>query len=203
MIFCYVDQLIPLIVKPAGKLYFSSPSDAFNACVTVSIVAALVVASPYILYQLWAFIGVALKERERRFIFIYGPLSVVFFLSGVAFAFWVAVPMSYRFLMGFASSYMVPLVTVDNYFKFLGQMLLGFGIAFELPLIMAFFAAIGIATPEFLRQKRRHAILTIVIISAILTPPDVGSQLTMAVPLIVLYELGIVMVKIFQKHKTL
>ncbi len=197
-----MDRLLPFIVRPAQKLVFTSPGDAFGAYVTLSTVAAAIISSPYILYHLWAFIGGALKERERRFLAIFAPLSLLFFLGGVAFAFWVAVPMSYQFLMSFASDYLIPMVTVDKYFKFLGQMLLAFGITFELPLVMAFFASIGLATPEFLRQKRRHAILIILIVAAILTPPDIGSQVTLAVPLIVLYELGIVFVKLAYRGKS-
>lgn len=199
--FNYIDHLVPYLIKPAGKLIFNSPADAFGVYVTLSIVAATIISSPYILFHLWAFIGKALHEREQRFIMFFGPLSLVFFLSGVAFAYWVAVPMSYQFLMTFSSEYLIPMVTVDKYFDFMGQLMLAFGLTFELPLIMAFFASIGLATPEFLRQKRRHAILIIVIVAAILTPPDVASQVILALPLIVLYELGIIFVRFAYKGK--
>lgn len=196
-----MDRIIPFIVQPAQKLYFTSPSDAFSVNVTLAIVAAGIISAPYILYHLWAFVGGALKGPEKRFIYIFGPISLVFFLAGVAFAFWIAIPMSYGFLMSFSSNYLVPMVTVDKYFKFLGQMLLAFGVAFELPLIMAFFASIGIATPGYLAHKRRHAILIIFVVAAIFTPPDVGSQLTLAIPLILLYELGIIFVRIAYRGK--
>ncbi len=199
--FNYIDRLVPYLIKPAGKLIFNSPADAFGIYVTLSIVAATIISSPYILFHLWSFVGKALHEREQRFIMVFGPLSLVFFLSGVAFAYWVAVPMSYKFLMTFSSDYLIPMVTVDKYFDFMGQLMLAFGLTFELPLIMAFFASIGLATPEFLRQKRRHAILIIVIVAAILTPPDVASQVILALPLIVLYELGIIFVKFAYKGK--
>ena len=200
--FNMMDKIIPYIIHPADKLVFTSPSDAFGVYVTLGMIASLIITFPYFLYHCWAFVGGALKEPERRFVYIFGPISIVFFLVGVVFAFWVAVPMSYKFLMSFSSPYLVPMVTVDKYFKFLGQMLLAFGIAFELPLVMAFFAAIGIATPGYLIEKRRHAILLILIVAAILTPPDVGSQLTLAVPLVFLYELGIIFVRIAYRGKS-
>jgi sec-independent protein translocase protein TatC len=105
--------------------------------------------------------------------------------------------------MSFSSEYMKPMITVSSYIGFLANMLIAFGVTFELPLILAFLAMIGIATPEFLRQKRRHAIMIILIVAAIVTPPDVISQILLAIPLVILYEVGIILVKMFYKHKTL
>lgn len=201
--FTFADQVLHWLLKPAGHLVFTKPSGAFAAVMTVSLVMAAVITSPFTIYQLWAFVGKALKPQERNFVHIVGPLSVIFFLAGAAFAFYITVPMAYKFLMSFASADLEPMITVDSYLSFLGSMLLAFGVAFQLPLILGFFAKIGIATPEFLRQKRRHAIVTILIVSAILTPPDVISQCLLAVPLIILYELGIVIVRYVYKHKTL
>ncbi len=201
--FYYADAVLHWVLKPAGHLYFTNPGGAFSAVMTVSLVMAAVITAPFTLYQIWAFVGKALKSHERNFILIVGPLSLVFFLSGAAFAFFIAVPMAYKFLMSFASADLQPMVTVDSYLSFLGSMVLAFGVTFELPLILGFLAKIGIATPEFLRQKRRHAIVIILIVAAILTPPDIVSQFLLAVPLIVLYELGIIIVRMVYKHKTL
>jgi sec-independent protein translocase protein TatC len=118
------------------------------------------------------------------------------------FSYFVAIPLTYKFLMSFSSSYMQPMITVSNYLGFMANMFIAFGFAFELPLVLAFLAAIGIATPEFLRQKRRHAIMLILIFSAIVTPPDVVSQLSLAIPMIFLYELGIIFVKFTFKKKS-
>jgi sec-independent protein translocase protein TatC len=207
---CYnfIGKLIPVIVAPAGHLIFTAPAEAFSAYMTVGAIMALIVSSPYIVYQLWAFIGGALRPSEKKFVLIFAPLSLVFFLMGGAFAFFVTVPMAYRFLMSFSSQYLVPMVTVKNYLGFLAHMIVAFGVAFELPLILAFLAKIGIASPEYLRQKRRHAIIIILVVAALLTPPDIASMLVLAVPLMFLYELGIVFVKFFyvqpgDKHKTL
>jgi len=201
--FNYATEVLHWIIKPAGHLVFTTPGGAFSAVMMATIVMAAIISSPFILYQFWAFVSKALKPQEQKIILIVGPLSVLLFLSGVAFAFFVAVSIAYKFLMSFSSADLQPMISVDNYLGFLGNMVLAFGITFELPLVLGFLAKIGIATPEFLRQKRRHAIIIILVIAAILTPPDVASQCLLAGPLIVLYELGIVVVRMVYKHKTL
>jgi sec-independent protein translocase protein TatC len=202
---CYnfIGKLIPKLIAPAGHLIFTSPTEAFSATMMVGCLMALLVASPYIVYQVWAFVGGALKPSEKKFVFIFAPLSLLFFISGGAFAYFVTVPMAYKFLMSFSSEYMIPMVTVKNYLGFLGHMIVAFGVAFELPLILAFLAKIGIASPEYLRQMRRHAVIIILVVAALLTPPDVVSMLILAVPLMILYEVGIIFVGFFYKHKTL
>jgi len=202
---CYnfIGKLIPAVIAPAGHLVFTAPVDAFSAYMTLGAVMALLIASPYIVYQIWAFVGGALRPSEKKFVLVFAPLSLLFFLSGGAFAYFVAVPRAYKFLMSFASASLIPMVTVKNYLGFLGHMIVAFGVAFELPLILAFLAKIGIASPEYLRQKRQHAIIIILIVAAILAPPDIISMLILAVPLMILYEVGIVFVKFFYKHKTL
>jgi sec-independent protein translocase protein TatC len=200
---CYqfIGKLIPLLINPAGHLIFTSPADAFWAYMMVGATMALIVASPFICYQIWAFVGGALKPSEKKFVFIFAPLSLLFFLSGGAFAYFVAVPRAYKFLMGFSSDYLLPMVTVKNYFGFLAHMVIAFGVAFELPLILAFLAKIGIASPEYLRQMRRHAVIIILIAAALLAPPDLMSMLLLAVPLMALYEVGIIFVGIFYGRK--
>ncbi len=202
---CYnfIGKLIPVLIAPAGHLVFTAPGEAFSAYMMLGAVMALIIASPYIVYQIWAFVGGALKPSEKKFVLIFAPLSFLFFLSGGAFAYFVAVPMAYKFLMSFSSVYLIPMVTVKNYLGFLGHMVIAFGAVFELPLILGFLAKIGIASPEYLRQKRRHAVIIILIVAALLAPPDIMSMLVLAVPLMILYEVGIIFVKFFYKHKTL
>ena len=202
---CYnfVGLILPVLIKPAGHLIYTSPTEGFSVYMTLATVMGFLVSLPWTLYQIWGFIGAALRPHEKQFVFIFGPLSFLFFIFGVAFSFFIAIPLTYRFLMSFSSDYMQPMITVSNYMGFLANMLIAFGVTFELPLILAFLAMIGIATPEFLRQKRRHAIMIILIVAAIITPPDVISQISLAIPLIVLYEVGIILTKMTYKHKTL
>jgi sec-independent protein translocase protein TatC len=197
----FIGQLIPKIIAPAGHLIFTAPAEAFSAYMMVGALMALFIASPYIVYQIWAFVGGALRPSEKKFVLIFAPLSLLFFLGGAAFAYFVTMPMAYRFLMSFSSSYLVPMVTVKNYLGFLGHMMVAFGVAFELPLILAFLAKIGIASPAYLRHVRRHAIIIILVVAALLTPPDIASMLVLAVPLMILYEVGIIFVKFFYKQR--
>jgi sec-independent protein translocase protein TatC len=199
--YSFIGKLIPVIIAPAGHLIFTAPTDAFSAYMMVGCVMALLAASPYIVYQIWAFVAGALKPSEKKFVLIFAPLSLLFFLSGGAFAYFLAVPRAYKFLMSFSSEYLIPMVTVKNYLGFLTHMIVAFGVAFELPLVLAFLAKIGIASPEYLRQMRRHAIVIILIGAAVLAPPDVISMLILAVPLVVLYEVGIVFVRFFYKQR--
>ncbi|MBF0489987.1 MAG: twin-arginine translocase subunit TatC [Candidatus Omnitrophica bacterium] len=200
---CYnfVGKILPWLTAPAGHLIYTAPIEAFSAYMTVAAVMGLLVSLPWTLYQIWGFVGGALRPDEKKFVFIFGPLSFVFFLLGVAFSFYVAIPLTYRFLMSFSSDYMQPMITVSSYMGFLANMLISFGVTFELPLVLAFLAKIGIATPEYLRQKRRHAIMIILILAAIVTPPDVVSQVLLAIPLILLYEIGIIFVKFSYKSR--
>ncbi len=187
----YLDPVIQFMVKPVGRIVFTSPEEAFGARMTITMVAGFLLSLPVILFQLWKFISSGLNPSERGYVKIFGPLSLIFFFMGVAFGYFVMVPISLRFLMSFSSPWMVPMITVDKYISFVGSIILSSGATFELPLILAFLARIGIATPEFLRQKRRYAIVIILIVAAILTPPDVVSQMILAIPLFALYELGI------------
>lgn len=189
----FLDPVIRWVVRPLGRLVFTAPAEAFNARMTLAMIGGLVFALPVILYQLWQFIALGLKANEQRYVKIFGPLSLVFFFAGIIFGYFVMLPISLNFLLSFSSSWMVPMITVDKYISFVGTIVIASGVAFELPLILAFLARLGIATPEFLRQKRRYAVIIILIVATILTPADVVSQLVLTIPLLILYELGILL----------
>jgi len=190
-----VDRILELFIRPVGQLYFLSPAEAFEAHITLTFLGSFLLASPFIFFQFWQFIATALTPQERRYVRIFAPLSVVLFLLGCAFSYFVVLPFSVKFLMGFSSELVKPMITVSRYIHFVGTMVLAFGFVFEFPLIMLFLIKIGIATPEFLIQQRRYSIVFIFIISAVLTPPDCVSQLLMALPLLLLYELSIGLAK--------
>lgn len=191
LVYFFIEPILAFITRPVGKLIFTSPEEAFLARMTLTIFGGFFLALPVILSQFWQFVARGLLEHERRYVRIFGPLSLVCFLSGLLFGYFVVVPMSLYFLLGFKTAQMVPMITVDKYISFVGTLVLAGGVIFELPLVIIFLAKLGIASPEFLRQKRRYAIVIILIISAVITPPDVVSQLLMAAPLLILYEAGI------------
>lgn len=199
--YAYADPLLKFLIKPVGHLVFTSPAEAFLATINVTVWGGVILAFPFILYQFWSFVYEALTESERKYVRIFGPFSLILFLSGIVFGYFVMAPISLRFLLSFSSASLVPMIRASEYLSFVGSFVLAFGVVFELPLILIFLVKIGIASPEFLRQKRRYAIVVIFILSAILTPPDCVSQFLMAVPLLVLYELGILLARIIYRPR--
>ena len=196
IIFQRMDWLLAMVMKPVGRVVFTSPEEAFCAQVNLALLAGFMIALPFTLYQLWQFVSLGLTPLEKRYIMVFGPGSFFCFLLGVVFAYFVMIPMSLKFLLNFSSDFFVPMITIDHYISFVGTWVLATGMVFELPLVLAFLARLGIATPEFLRQKRRYAIVAILIVSAVITPPDVMSQLLMAAPLLLLYEISIFVAKL-------
>jgi len=197
----YIDEILEFIIKPVGKLVFTSPTDAFVAQIILIFLGGFLLALPIVLYQAWRFLATGLKEQERTYIAIFAPFSILLFIVGALFAYTVAIPISFQFLLGFSSEYIVPMITIKSYISFVGTMILAFGVIFELPIVLIFLTKIGIATPAFLEQKRKHAIVLIFIMSALITPPDIITQVILSVPLIVLYEIGIICSKMVSLGK--
>lgn len=160
----------------------------------VSLIAGLVLASPWVFYQLWLFVAAGLYQHERKFVYIYGSLSLVLFIVGVLFCFYLVFPFVLKFLLKFnAMIEVTPQIRLSEWISFAVLLPLMFGISFQLPLVMRFLSAISIFTPDDYRAKRRLAILVIAFLSMVLTPADPMSMLMMMFPLLGLYELGILL----------
>lgn len=197
----YKSYILPFLTKPVGKLIFIAPQEAFITQIKVALFGGLFLASPFVLYQIWKFISVALKPKEKKYALIFGIISFVFFILGSIFGFFVIVPIGIKFLLGFATDLITPEITIGRYISFIGGLTFIFGIIFELPLILMFLTKVGIVTPEFLSKKRRESIVLVIIAAAIFTPPDIITQILMALPLILLYELGIFFSKVGYKKR--
>lgn len=193
--YAFVNTLMPLIIRPVGKVVFIAPQEAFIANMKVAFFGGLFLSSPFVLYQIWQFVTGALNEKERKYIILFGPLSFLFFLTGISFCYFFIIPISINFLLGFATDFLTPSISISKYISFIGSLTLVFGLVFELPLVSLFLTKIGIVTPMFLSRKRKHAIVFIFIAAAVMTPPDAITQCLMAVPLILLYEIGIIFSK--------
>ncbi|MGA8178829.1 MAG: twin-arginine translocase subunit TatC [Desulfobacterales bacterium] len=193
----------PLIkVMPSGdKLIFTGLPEAFFTYLKVAFISGIILSTPVIFYQFWKFVAPGLYDKEKRLLFPIVALSTLFFIGGAFFGYFVVFPFGFKFFLGFASDTIRPLPSMREYLSFSTKMLLAFGLVFELPLIITFFARMGIVSVDLLKKKRKYAILIIFTVSAILTPPDVATQIMMAVPLMVLYEVSIVGAKIFGKKK--
>jgi sec-independent protein translocase protein TatC len=173
-----------------------------NIFVWVCITAGFILAFPYILWEFWKFISPALYEKERKgaqvFIFV---ASILFFL-GVLFGYYVIVPMSVNFLASFSISSVVKnQFSIDSYVSMVKTAVIASGLFFELPVIIYFLTRLGLVDPDFLRKYRKYAVVIILIIAAIVTPPDVVSQVTVAVPMILIYEASIWISVVVEKNK--
>lgn len=183
----------PEMAQEVKALQTLSPIEAFSINMKFALVAGLILASPYILRQAWVFAAPALKPNERAGILMVFFLGLFFFGAGLAFGYFIIIPMALQFLIRYNLDYhFIPHWTLQGYYDFVMNFLLLFGFVFELPLVLAALVSIGVATPAFLAQKRRHAILGIFILGTLIAPsPDPLTLCIVAVPLIALYEMGI------------
>ncbi len=166
----------------------------------VVIVVGIIAAMPIILYQLWKFVSPGLLPNERQYAFGIVFFTSLCFLSGIAFAYFVLVPTALRFFSTFGTDVFTLNIAINEYISFMLSLILGAGLVFELPMITYFLTKIGILNPAFMRKYRRHAIVAILIISAIVTPtPDILTQSLLAAPMILLYEVSIFISKFAQK----
>lgn len=158
----------------------------------VSLVAGLVFSSPWIFYQMWLFVAAGLYPHERKYVYVYGVMSLVLFLTGALFCFYCVFPFVLHFLLNFNKTLEIqPQIRLSEWISFAVMLPVMFGISFQLPLVMLFLERISIFSAAVYREQRRMAILVIAILSALLTPADPTSMVMMMVPLVFLYELGI------------
>lgn len=201
--YLFRDQIMWFLLRPSKReaLIFIHPAEAFLSYLKVSFFVGLLASAPFILYQIWKFALPALRpieQRAFRFGFLFGAGM---FYGGSAFAFYIALPVAFRFLFAVGGELLTPQLTVGNYVSFVTLFTLLMGLAFELPLVVLILVRFGIVSREFLRQRRRHVFVLCWIVAAILTPPDVVTQAFMAVPLILLYELSLVLAAVAERRK--
>ena len=191
----------PLIDKlPAGtSLIATSVVSPFMAPLKLSLIGAIFLAMPYILFQLWGFVAPGLYKHERRFALPLIVSSIVLFYGGVAFANYVVFPLMFQFLASTTPAGVKMMTDIANYLDFVLLLFMAFGIAFEMPVAVVLLVATGLVKLEVLTRNRGYVILGIFIIAAFLTPPDAVSQCFMAVPMYLLYELGIVFARMMKK----
>lgn len=184
------------------RLIYLAPTDAFFVFLKVSLAIGVVLASPVVVYHVWSFLSPALEKHEKRAIVPALYLGVVLFAAGVALAYFVALPISLGFLMGFLTELMEPSWTGPAYIGFVVMLLLGFGVVFELPVVVMILSALGLVTPKFLREKRRWAIVAITVVACALSPGDVLSvSVLMMVPLALLYEFSILISTVMWRRR--
>jgi len=196
-----LEQVSHLSQKAAdGMVTTHQVGGAFFVALKVSFFAGLLGALPFILYQIWLFIAPGLYNNEKKMIlpFVVGG-STMFFI-GVLFAYYVVTPFGFQFLITFGSFLYTPLINIEDYVGFFTKIMMGFGIAFELPVFAYFLALLGLITDRTLIDFFRYAVLIIFVVAALLTPPDVLTQLLMAAPLIILYGISILIVRMVNPY---
>lgn len=191
--------LVDLLAPTGGSLIYTGLPEYFFTEMKLAAVAGLFVVSPYIFYQLWMFVAPGLYESERKWIVPIALCSAICFVVGALFGYFVVFPFGFQFFLGYATDFIKPMLSVSEYFSFATGMLFAFGLIFELPLFMLFLSVLGVITHKTMRKYRKYAILANFVVGAILTPPDVVSQMLMAVPLCLLYEVGVLAAMLFGK----
>ena len=184
-----------------GRITTHQVAGTLFVAIKVSFFAALLGALPFILYQSWLFIAPGLYDSEKKMIipFVLGG-SIMFFL-GVLFAYYVVTPFGFQFLITFGAFLYTPLINIEDYVGFFTKILMGFGIAFELPVFAYFLALLGLITDRTLIDFFKYAVVIIFVVAALLTPPDVITQMLMAIPLVFLYGISILIVKMVNPEK--
>lgn len=194
---------IHLTEKPPTPLIFLAPAEAFWMHFKVAFMAAVVLSLPVIFVQFWKFIAPGLLPKEKKYFVPFLFFAVFLFTVGAVFCFLIILPFAMTFLLGYKTAQMTPMLSVGSYIDFCLKFILAFGAIFELPLVIIFLTRFGVVTPAALARNRKYAILAAFILAAVLTPtPDAFNQTLMAVPIILLYEVGILLSRIIIRKKS-
>lgn len=200
--FLVKEVLLGPLLRVGLKPQVLTPYGIVVTYMEVFIVTGIIAAMPYILFQLWRFVAPGLLPDERKYAFWIVLFTSVCFFSGVAFAYFIIVPTALTFFSTFGTDVFELNIAIDRYIGFLLSLILGAGLIFELPMVVYFFSRMGLITPQFMRKYRRHSIVVILIIAAVVTPtPDILTQALLAAPMIVLYEVSIFISRFAQKRE--
>ena len=191
-IFRIVAQPLISVLPPGSHMVYTGLPEAFFTYIKVSLYAGIFVASPVVLYQVWKFISPGLFPKEKKFVAPFVITSTLLFVGGVCFGYFLVLPSAYKFFLEFTTDFLKPMLSMREYLTLTLKLLLAFGIIFEIPVFLFFMTKIGLVTPRKLARMRRYAIVVCFIVAAIITPtPDAFTQCMMAIPMIILYEVGI------------
>ncbi|MGD8697697.1 MAG: twin-arginine translocase subunit TatC [Gemmatimonadales bacterium] len=188
-------------VIPSGQLLFTSPTEPMTVTLKLAFVVGFILSLPIIVFHTWSFLSPALFEKEKKLAVPAVIGGFVLFLLGVAMAYFLVLPLGLRFLLGFQTQALTPIITIGEYLRFATRLILAFGLIFELPLVSLLLAALGLITADTLKRFRRHAIVGVAIVSSILTPADVLTMLMMMGPLLILYEISILLVAMVGRRR--
>ncbi|MDF2682810.1 MAG: tatC [Brevibacillus sp.] len=201
--FLFVDHIYQLLASRSGeKLAILGPGDILSIYVKLSAIGGIAFTIPIAAYQAWRFVVPALQERERKVALMYIPALFLLFILGLSFAYLVLFPMMYHFVLGLSNGNFDLVITANDYFTFMLNLCLPFGLLFELPVVVLFLSHLGILNPHRLAKMRKPAYLVLAVISITITPPDFLSDIMVIVPLIVLYEISISISRLIHRKRT-
>lgn len=201
-IFRIVAQPLISVLPPGSHMVYTGLPEAFFTYIKVSLYAGIFVASPVVLYQVWKFISPGLFPKEKKFVAPFVITSTMLFIGGVCFGYFLVLPSAYKFFLEFTTDFLKPMLSMREYLTLTLKLLLAFGIIFEIPVFLFFMTKIGLVTPRKLAKMRRYAIVACFIVAAIITPtPDAFTQCMMAIPMIILYEVGIIVSRLASRRK--
>jgi sec-independent protein translocase protein TatC len=196
------DAMIEFLTRPIDKVYFMGVTEAFAVKIKVSLFFGLFASLPVIFYQGWRFVLPGLTRKEVVMVLPMTVAMTVFFFIGASFCFFVVLPVGISFLLGFGTERLEPMIAIERYISFVGWMVISFGLVFELPVVTYILGRLGVVDAPMLRKGRRYAVVGILVVAAVATPsPDVFSQLMLAGPLYLLYELSVALVAISGRKK--
>ena len=181
---------------PNNGLVFTAPSDKFVAYIKVCFLGSVFITCPLWLYQVWLFIAPGLYKHEKRLALYFIFFGSLLFMSGTVFVYKLIFPMAFKYLLTFGGTVDTPMITINEYLEFFMMTTLVFGIAFEMPLILVVLGMMGVIDEKMLKSQRRLAVMGLAVLSAVVTPPDAMSMLSLLLPLLFLYEISIILVKI-------
>lgn len=192
------EEIFEFVIRPLGDLplHVTTVTGSFYSYLTVSLFAGVFAVIPFLFYQFWSFVAPGLYRRESGTILPAIFFSTVLFLLGGAFCFEIVLPLAIEYLIGFGEGTLVPIITVNSYLSFAGMLILAFGLGFNFPVVAYFLAKLDLIRAETLSKGRRIAFVAILIFGAVLTPPDIFTQLLLAGPLYLLYEVSIIVVRL-------
>ncbi len=201
--FYFIEEIQRLILRPGGEVDFIylSPPELLMAHIKVALLTGLVGALPIIFYQIWAFIVPGIEKKQKIFLFLSVFFGTFFFVGGIVFAYVLILPLSIAFFAGMATDQVQPLFSFTSYIGFITSILLAFGVAFELPMLVLLLTKFNLVQPKTLRKFRKFVLLGVVVLSSILTPPDIISQMLLAGPMMVLFELSILISSVIYRKK--
>ena len=192
----FKDRLLNFLQLPLLKigksLVFTHPMDALNLYLQVALLAGAILASPFILFQVWLFIAPGLYQKERRFVVPFMTATVGLFLAGASFGYFYVLPGAMKILIIDMGHNFTPMITIEDYSSFFLSIILGLGISFEMPILIFFLAMFGVVSPRFLWKNIRYAILAVFLVAAVICPsPDPWTMCIYAIPMLTLYMIGI------------